>query len=84
MKNWKEKLQVGDMDRDQRFEMTCKDCGHMHYLTVDAILIVPSRKRLYLHEIEQKTKCKSRGCNGATRLAMVRNGDASAFIGGLP
>lgn len=76
-------MQVRDLAPDQRLEMTCKVCGHVHYLT--PALIIASRRRdtLYLDEIERMTSCKSRGCCGSVRMALVRTRQTSAFVGGL-
>lgn len=83
MSTWKENVQVRDLDEGQRLEITCKSCGHVHYLTRKLVCTSPEREFLYLDEVERETVCKARGCRGAVRLAMVRNGDTSAFVGGL-
>lgn len=83
MTNWKESLQVRDLDPGQRLEITCRACGHVHYLTRELICVSAEREFLYLDEIERETVCKARGCRGAVRLALVRKGDTSAFVGGL-
>lgn len=83
MTSWKEHVQVRDLDPAQRLEVTCKNCGHVHYLTREMICVSPEREFLYLDEVERQTMCRARGCRGAVRLAMVRKGDTSAFVGGL-
>jgi hypothetical protein len=80
---WKQNVQVRDLDEHQRLECTCKSCGHVHYLTRKLIYTSAEREFLYLDEVEAETVCRARGCHGAIRLAMVRGGDTSAFIGGL-
>jgi len=81
--SWKENVQVRDLDPGQRLEITCKVCGHVHYLTRDLICVSAEREFLYLDEVERQTICRARGCRGSVRLALVRNGDTSAFVGGL-
>lgn len=81
--SWKTDIQVRDLDDGQRLEMTCRSCGHVHYLTRASICASPEREYLYLDEIERETVCRARGCRGSVRLAMVRGGDTSAFVGGL-
>lgn len=83
MSSWKQNVQVRDLDAGQRLEITCKSCGHVHYLTRETIATSPERSFLYIDEVERETICRARGCRGAVRLAMVRKGDTSAFVGGL-
>jgi len=82
--NWKTAMQLGDIDPDQRLEMTCRACGHVYYLTATEVIAGRrSRTRLYLDEVERKIRCKARGCGGRVRMAWARNRDTSAFIGGM-
>lgn len=83
MTSWKQNVQVRDLDPGQRIEATCRVCGHVHYLTRALICTSPEREFLYLDEVERETVCRARGCRGAVRLAMVRERDTSAFVGGL-
>lgn len=83
MRNWKQKLQLRDLEPEQRMEMTCKRCGHVHYLTAPALMAKGARPTLYLSEVESKTTCRDRGCGGAVRLALPRKGDTSGFVGGM-
>ncbi len=81
--NWKRNLQVGDLEAGQRLEMTCISCGHVHYLTPEIVKASPERVFLYLDELEAETVCRARGCRGRVRLALLRKGDTSGFVGGL-
>jgi hypothetical protein len=81
--NWKTTLQVRDLEPHQRLEMTCRTCGHVHYLTKPQIMTEVERGYLYLDELERQTCCRARGCHGAVRLAIVRTGETSAFVGGM-
>lgn len=81
--NWKTTLQVRDLDSKQRIEVTCKSCGHVHYLTAAVIMKSPEREFLYLDEVERETVCRARGCRGAVRIALVRPSDTSGFVGGM-
>ena len=83
MTSWKDTLQLGDLDPDQRLEMTCTRCGHVHYLTQDMAIAAGGRMTLYLDEIERRAKCRARGCTGAVRMALSRKGDTSGFVGGM-
>jgi hypothetical protein len=81
--SWKDTLQIGDLDPDQRLEITCKRCGHVHYLTVALLLGAGGRLTLYLDEVERRTMCKARGCRGSVRMAFSHQGDTSGFVGGM-
>ena len=82
--NWKANLQILDLDPEQRLEATCKDCGHVHFITpAQVIRQGAERSFLYVDELERETICKARGCRGQVRLAMVRSGETSGFVGGL-
>lgn len=81
--SWKTQIQVRDLDASQKLEMTCRECGHVHYLTRETICLSPEREWLYLDEIERETVCRARGCRGRVRLAMQSNSATSGFVGGL-
>lgn len=81
--NWKTNMQVRDLEHGQRIEVTCRSCGHVHFLTREGILKAPQREFLYLDELERETVCRARGCRGTVRIALVRKGDASGFVGGM-
>jgi hypothetical protein len=81
--NWKSELQVRDLEPGQRLEMTCKTCGHVHYLTPIEIMASPEREFLYLDEVERETFCKARRCLGNVRMALIRKDAASGFVGGM-
>ena len=82
--NWKAHLQVRDLSPQQRLEATCKDCGHTHSFDA-AQIIKQGRDRGFLHidELERETICKARGCRRSVRLALIREGDTSGFVGGM-
>lgn len=81
--SWKRNIQVRDLDAGQKLEMTCRTCGHVHYLTRALICATPEREFLYLDEVEREGVCRARGCRGQVRLAMQSNSATSGFVGGL-
>lgn len=83
MTSWKDTLQLADLDLDQRLEMTCTRCGHVHYLTSATVQAAGGRMTLYLDEVERRAKCRARGCKGTVRMALSRKGDTSGFVGGM-
>ena len=83
MGNWKTKYKVGDLADEQRIEMICKKCSRLVYITKATICTVKGREQLYLDEIENRARCKARGCKGRMRMAMDRQDEMSGFVGGL-
>lgn len=83
MAGWKSQIQVRDLDDNQRLEITCRQCGHVHYLTRSMICVSPEREFLYLDEVEAETICRARGCRGRVRMAMQSQSATSGFVGGL-
>ena len=82
--NWKAHLQIRDLDPEQKLEATCKECGHVHIFTAAQVLRQgKDRGFLHIDELESETICKARGCWGKVRLALVRSGETSGFVGGL-
>lgn len=81
--SWKRNIQVRDLDDGQRLEMTCRTCGHVHYLTRAMICASAEREFLYLDELEAETLCRARHCRGHVMLAMAPRGETSGFVGGL-
>ena len=81
--NWKTELQVRDLEPGQRLEMTCKTCGHVHYLSPAQIMSVPEREFLYLDEVERETYCNAKRCLGQVRMMLIRKDAASGLAGGL-
>lgn len=83
MTGWKSKIRVSDLADDQKLEVRCRKCGHVHYLLRETICTAPEREFLYLDELERETICRARGCRGPVRLSMVRLDELSGFVGGL-
>lgn len=80
---WKQQLRASDLSDTQKLEARCRDCGHVHYLTRDILCTDTETSQRYIDEVEAKTTCSARGCNGRVRLAKVRMDELSGFIGGL-
>ncbi|MGQ5701213.1 hypothetical protein ACUJ46_04065 [Sandaracinobacteroides sp. A072] len=81
--NWKTDLRASDLDADMRLELTCRLCGAVRSLPAEAILARRGGAMLYLDQVEARARCRQRGCNGPMRLALLRTGDASGFVGGI-
>jgi hypothetical protein len=81
--SWKDRIQVCDLGGSDRLELLCRRCGHLRYLTGEELLARKSAVRLTLAEVEQRARCRQRGCGGAMRLAMPNQGDTVGFVGGI-
>ena len=81
--NWKRQLQISDLAPEQKLEMTCRRCGHVHYHTRETLLALQARPSLYLDEVEHRASCKGRDCRGGIRMVLIQNSDTSGFVGGL-
>lgn len=84
VKGWKSQIQVRDLDAAQRLEMTCRRCGHVHFVTQEQLLASDEEAQYrYLDEIEARGKCPSRGCGGGVRLAIEHQKKMTGFVGGI-
>lgn len=81
--NWKLELQLCDLEPHQRLEMTCKQCGHVHYRLVSELQSHPELMFVWFSEIERDECCHKMGCRGNVRLMMCHDHSTSGFIGGL-
>jgi len=81
--SWKDRLQVLDLDPNDRVELTCRRCGHLRYLTGLALLARKGALRLTLSEVEARARCRQRGCSGTMRLAMPNERNTVGFVGGI-
>lgn len=83
MGNWKSRLRAADLPDGSRLEAVCRECGQVRYLTRDYLVLGRSAGRLFIDEIEQRSRCKVSGCNGRMRLSMLHKNQTSGFVGGL-
>lgn len=80
--NWKSSIQVLDLDDDARLEATCRKCGRLRWITRSE-LMGRGAGRLWLDEIENRARCRQRGCGGQMRLALPGGHATSGFVGGI-
>ena len=83
MGGWKTQIRVGDLEADQKLEMTCRSCGATHYLMAGIVAKITGRKFWYLDELEKQSSCRKRDCDGRVHLALARANETSSFVGGL-
>ncbi len=82
---WKHDIQLGDLDGEQKIELTCRRCGHSRYERVSDLLERETMTpQAYLDEVEARLACRRRGCRGGVRITLAEGGETSGFVGGLP
>lgn len=81
--SWKDRLQVCDLEPDDRIELLCRKCGHLRYLSGLEVQARKGAEGLTLAQVEARARCRQRGCRGAMRLAMPLKGEATGFVGGI-
>ena len=81
--NWKQELQLRDLDPAQPIEVQCRICGHGHNEWPSELLQQEELTYVYLDELEHHLKCTRRGCHGPVRLSLAKPGDTEAFVGGM-
>jgi len=82
MGNWKSKLQVNDLNDDDKIELQCKKCNHVRYLQKLA-LIKRGAGQHHLDYIENHAQCVIFGCKSKMRLSLIYSHKVSGFIGGM-
>lgn len=82
--NWKQDLQLSDLDDGGNLEVSCRRCGHTRYETIATLKSRQDvHRHIYLDELETRLKCTQRGCHGAVRLSIVVDAETEGFMGGL-
>ena len=80
---WKAKLQLLDMDPDQRIECRCKTCRYVWYERPSKHLSHAYRRQLYLDEFESRLSCQQWACKGNIAISLNNESETEGFQGGL-
>ena len=81
--NWKTDLKLSDLDGAVPIEITCRRCGHTRTESAAVLMHEPSFAQFYLDEVERALKCGGRSCRGPVRIALIHDGKAEGFVGGM-
>ncbi|MDE2042403.1 MAG: hypothetical protein KGJ05_04980 [Alphaproteobacteria bacterium] len=81
--SWKDNIQVRDLDAQDLIELSCRRCRTVRYVDAATLHARKGADRLTLAEVEQRARCRQRGCNGAMRMAMPHRTETKGFVGGL-
>ena len=82
--NWKRRLRITDVDPTDRFELTCKKCKRLYYMTsVEILKKYPEMKQFWLDEVERDLKCITRLCRGDVGMVITHQLKVEGFVGGM-
>lgn len=81
--NWKNDVQLQDLDPDQVLEFTCRQCGHIHIKHVSELQANEALMMFWMDQIEQEEVCHNRDCHGRVLMSIYHNNATSGFVGGL-
>lgn len=81
--NWKSNIQVLDLEPDTRLQLLCRKCGKHRFITGAELHARKGAMRLWLYEVEERARCRQRGCGGYMRLSWPASGETSGFVGGI-
>jgi hypothetical protein len=81
--SWQDAIQLRDLEIDARLELTCRECGKVRFVTVGELLALGDFGHLWLSEVQERARCRQRGCRSPMRLAMPNRGDTKGFVGGI-
>ena len=80
---WLDQVQLRDLDGDARIELTCRSCGKVRFISPAEIMARGDYGHLWLSEVQDRARCRQRGCRGRMRLALPRAGETGGFVGGI-
>ena len=81
--SWKTELQLVDLGRDQKLEVSCKTCNHTRYENPYLLCTKMGFAFEYLDEVERSLTCHNPSCRSAVRISIASSQDTEGFIGGL-
>lgn len=81
--NWQREIQLTDLDRSQKLEVTCKRCGHSRYEEPHDLVEKYGLHFAYIDEVAKVLMCHKRGCRGRVRLSLSTESETEGFVGGL-
>ena len=81
--SWKTKIQLLDMNGDDRIEALCHKCGYHWYEFPSVYLHKSHMRQLGLDEFEARLKCKQWNCRGRIKIALSSDAKTEGFQGGL-
>ncbi len=82
---WLEDTSLRDLDETTVIEATCMRCLYMWMQSPVQLLIKVDHRNVYLDEVSKHLACPRPGCRHVgVRLTLIKNQDASGFVGGMP
>ena len=81
--SWKTKIQLLDMNTEDRIEALCNKCGYHWYEFPSVYLHKSHMRQLCLDEFEARLRCKQWNCQGRIKIALSNDAETEGFQGGL-
>ena len=82
---WLEDTALRDLDETTFIEATCLRCLHTWQQSPLQLLLKVAHRDVHLDEVAKHLACPRPGCRHVgVRLSLIRNEDASGFVGGMP
>lgn len=83
--NWREDIQLRDLDDNVVIEATCLRCLHTWLQRPVQLLIKVDHRDVNMDEVAKNLACPQRGCRHVgVRLELISSEETSGFVGGLP
>lgn len=80
-----EDTKLRDLEDDVLLELTCIRCRHTWIENPIQVLLKVDHRDVRLDEVAKHLSCKRPGCRHCgVKLSVIRAGDTSGFVGGMP
>jgi hypothetical protein len=83
--NWQHDMALRDLDESVLIEATCLRCLHVWTQSPLQLLLKVDHRDVYMDEVAKNLACPRHDCRHVgVRLTLIKNEDASGFVGGMP
>lgn len=80
-----EDMKLRDLEDDVLLELTCLRCRYTWIENPVQVSLKVAHRDVTLDEVAKHLSCKLRACRSCgVKLSVIRAGDTSGFVGGMP